>query len=112
MFNSDFSSTITGWWVFYLALAWVTATLAGSFFVAVALGLMAVPAFLGRRRPWRLFFLLAAAALAAQPLIFFGDPRFHVPVLPFVAVLAAVFQSDLDDPLARWVGIVKGRLPD
>jgi len=25
-----------------------------------------------------------------QPLIFFGDPRFHVPVLPFVAVLAAV----------------------
>ena len=60
------------------------------FFVAVALGLVAVPAFVGRRRPWRLFFLLAAAALAVQPLIFFGDPRFHVPVLPFVAVLAAV----------------------
>jgi 4-amino-4-deoxy-L-arabinose transferase-like glycosyltransferase len=60
------------------------------FFVAVALGLMAVPAFVGRRPPWRLFFLLAAAALAVQPLIFFGDPRFHVPVLPFVAVLAAV----------------------
>ena len=60
------------------------------FFVALALGLLAVPAFLGRRRPWRLFFLLAGAALAVQPLIFFGDPRFHVPVLPFVAVLAAV----------------------
>jgi 4-amino-4-deoxy-L-arabinose transferase-like glycosyltransferase len=60
------------------------------FFVAVVLGLLAVPAFLGRHRPWRLFFLLAAAALAVQPLIFFGDPRFHVPVLPFVAVLAAV----------------------
>ena len=60
------------------------------FFVVVALGLLAVPAFVGRHRPWRLFFLLAAAALAVQPLIFFGDPRFHVPVLPFVAVLAAV----------------------
>ena len=60
------------------------------FFVALALGLLAVPTFLGRRRPWRLFFLLAGAALAVQPLIFFGDPRFHVPVLPFVAVLAAV----------------------
>jgi 4-amino-4-deoxy-L-arabinose transferase-like glycosyltransferase len=59
------------------------------FFVAVALALLAVPAFVGRHRPWRLFFLLAAAALAVQPLIFFGDPRFHVPVLPFVAVLAA-----------------------
>jgi 4-amino-4-deoxy-L-arabinose transferase-like glycosyltransferase len=60
------------------------------FFVTLVLGLLAVPAFLGRHRPWRLFFLLAAAALAVQPLIFFGDPRFHVPVLPFVAVLAAV----------------------
>ena len=60
------------------------------FFVALVLGLLAVPAFVGRHRPWRLFFLLAAAAFAVQPLIFFGDPRFHVPVLPFVAVLAAV----------------------
>jgi 4-amino-4-deoxy-L-arabinose transferase-like glycosyltransferase len=62
----------------------------GYFFITLVLGLLAVPAFLGRRRPWRLFFLLAAAALAVQPLIFFGDPRFHVPVLPFVAVLADV----------------------
>jgi 4-amino-4-deoxy-L-arabinose transferase-like glycosyltransferase len=60
------------------------------FFVAFALGVLAVPSFLGRHRPWRQFFLLAAVAIAVQPLIFFGDPRFHVPVLPFVAVLAAV----------------------
>jgi 4-amino-4-deoxy-L-arabinose transferase-like glycosyltransferase len=60
------------------------------FFVAVALSVLAVPAFIGRRRPWRLFFLLAALSLAVQPVIFFGDPRFHVPVLPFMAVLAAV----------------------
>jgi 4-amino-4-deoxy-L-arabinose transferase-like glycosyltransferase len=60
------------------------------FFVALTLALLAVSAFVGRRRPWRQFFLLAATAFAVQPLIFFGDPRFHVPVLPFVAVLAAV----------------------
>jgi len=54
------------------------------------LGVLAVPAFVRRGRPWHLFFLLAAAALAVQPVIFFGDPRFHVPVLPFIAVLAAV----------------------
>ena len=29
-------------------------------------------------------------ALIAPPLIFFGDPRFHVPVVPFLAVLAAL----------------------
>jgi hypothetical protein len=51
---------------------------------------LAVPAFARRSRPWHLFFLLAAAVLAVQPLIFFGDPRFHIPVLPFVAVLATV----------------------
>jgi len=28
-----------------------------------------------------------------QPLVFFGDPRFHVPVLPFLAVMAAVTLS-------------------
>jgi 4-amino-4-deoxy-L-arabinose transferase-like glycosyltransferase len=65
----------------------------GYFFAALVVGALAVPAFAGRDRPWRLFFLLAAAVLAIQPLIFFGDPRFHVPVLPFVAVLAAVTLS-------------------
>jgi 4-amino-4-deoxy-L-arabinose transferase-like glycosyltransferase len=62
----------------------------GYFFAALFLGVLAIPAFVGRARPWRLFFLLATLALAVQPLIFFGDPRFHVPVLPFIAVLAAV----------------------
>jgi 4-amino-4-deoxy-L-arabinose transferase-like glycosyltransferase len=60
------------------------------FFAALVLGVLAVPALVRRGRPWHLFFLLAAAALAVQPVIFFGDPRFHVPVLPFIAVLAAV----------------------
>lgn len=65
----------------------------GYFFTALALGLLAVPAFVGRARPWHLFFLLAGTALAVQPLVFFGDPRFHVPVLPFLAVMAAVTLS-------------------
>lgn len=65
----------------------------GYFFVALVLGVLAVPVFVGRGRPWRLFFLLAAVALAVQPLIFFGDPRFHLPVLPFMAVLTAVTLS-------------------
>jgi hypothetical protein len=60
------------------------------FFATLALGVLAVPAFARRGKPWRLFFLLAAISLAVQPLIFFGDPRFHLPLLPFIAALAAV----------------------
>jgi hypothetical protein len=60
---------------------------------ALVLGLFAVPAFVGRARPWHLFFLLGAIALAVQPLVFFGDPRVHVPVLPFLAVMSAVTLS-------------------
>ncbi len=63
------------------------------FFGVLVLALLAVPAFVGRGRPWHLLFLLAAVALAVQPVIFFGDPRFHVPVLPFLAVFAAVTLS-------------------
>jgi asparagine N-glycosylation enzyme membrane subunit Stt3 len=70
------------------------------FFVALVLSVLAVPAFVERRRPWRLFFLLAGLAIAVQPLIFFGDPRFHVPVLPFMAVLAAVTLTRARDRLA------------
>jgi 4-amino-4-deoxy-L-arabinose transferase-like glycosyltransferase len=63
------------------------------FIAALVLAVLAVPVLARRGRPWHLFFLLAAVALAVQPLIFFGDPRFHVPVLPFLAILAAVTLS-------------------
>ena len=67
----------------------VLATLADAFFFAtLVLGLRAIPAFW--RGPRRRFFLLAMASMAAAPLIFFGDVRFHVPVLPFLALGTAV----------------------
>lgn len=72
------------------------------FFAALVLSVFAVPAFVRRGRPWHLFFLLAAVALAVQPVIFFGDPRFHVPVVPFIAVLAAIaLRRARSLPLAR-----------
>jgi hypothetical protein len=39
--------------------------------------------------PRRLLFLMTLLAFAGVPLIFFGDSRFHVPVLPFLAVSAS-----------------------
>ena len=80
-----------------------------AFFLALVLSVLGVPAFMTRHRPWRLFFLLAGLALAVQPLIFFGDPRFHVPVMPFMAVFAAVTLCRARDLLpARRVTAVAG----
>lgn len=72
----------------------------GFFFVALALALLAVPAFVSGRDRRRLFFLLAMASMAASPLIFFGNPRFHVPVVPFLAVGSAVTLVRIRDSLA------------
>jgi Dolichyl-phosphate-mannose-protein mannosyltransferase len=67
----------------------VLATLADAyFFVTLVLAVLAIRAFW--RDPKRRFFLLAMASMAVQPLIFFGDVRFHVPVLPFLALGTAV----------------------
>jgi 4-amino-4-deoxy-L-arabinose transferase-like glycosyltransferase len=73
----------------------------GYFFAVLGLGVLAVPMFARRDRPWRLFFLLCTISLAVQPLIFFGDPRFHLPALPFAAVFAAVTLSRARSFLAR-----------
>ncbi|MCH8025452.1 MAG: glycosyltransferase family 39 protein [Chloroflexi bacterium] len=60
------------------------------FFVTISLGGLGLVGFvLPLRRPRRIFFLLVLLALAGIPLVFFGDARFHVPVLPFLAVSAA-----------------------
>ena len=62
-----------------------------TFFATLVLGLASLVVCRGRdqRRPGRVFVALAGASLAVTPLAFFGDPRFHVPVVPFLVVGAA-----------------------
>ena len=57
--------------------------------VVVALGLLGLPALLRRRHPKRLLVAVVMVGLGALPFILFGDPRYHVPVLPFLAISAA-----------------------
>ena len=57
--------------------------------VVVALGLLGMPALLRRRHPKRLFVAVVMAGMGALPFILFGDPRYHVPLLPFLAIAAA-----------------------
>lgn len=63
-----------------------------TFFATLVLGVAAVFVLRGRRGerdPGRTFVVLAAVSLAATPLAFFGDERFHVPVVPFLVLGAA-----------------------
>lgn len=60
------------------------------FFTTISLGGLGLIGFVLRPlEPRRLFFLLALLALAGAPLPFFGDARFHVPVVPLLAISAA-----------------------
>ena len=62
----------------------------GYFFVAISLGGLGLAGLVAPRPDARrVLFLLALLALAGVPLVFFGDARFHVPVMPLLAVPAA-----------------------
>jgi 4-amino-4-deoxy-L-arabinose transferase-like glycosyltransferase len=60
------------------------------FFAALGLGVLGLWRVRSRQDARRLFVVLAMAALAAPPLVFFGDPRFHVPAVPLFAIPVAL----------------------
>ena len=59
------------------------------YYVVAALGLFGLPAFV-RGDPRRKMVLLSMVAILLPPLAAIGGDRFHVPVLPLVAIVAAV----------------------
>jgi len=62
---------------------------AASFGVLAFAGVGAVVVLRGRRTRAALLVLFVALALATQPIILYGDPRYRVPAEPFFAMLAA-----------------------
>ncbi len=60
------------------------------YFPLLALGALGVAAFGAGRSPRRLALVLVIAGIAIAPWPFFGEPRFHVPLLPLLAVPAAL----------------------
>lgn len=77
----------------------------GFFFVTLVLALLAVGALVRGGDQRRLIFLLAMAALAAAPLIFFGNPRFHLPVTPYLAVGTAVTLMRIRDSVRSTIPV-------
>lgn len=59
------------------------------YFPLLVLGLLGSVAFGAGRSPRRLALLLVIVGIAIAPWPFFGEPRFHVPLLPLLAVPAA-----------------------
>lgn len=73
------------------------------YFATLALGVLGLPSLFRGRRPERLCVAVALLGLVAIPLGLWGNVRFHVPVLPFLAMVAAVPLSRIRRP---------GRRPD
>lgn len=62
----------------------------GYFFVVLGLAVIGLPTFAVRhRRPERLLVASGLAGLLVIPLLLWGNPRFHLPLAPFMALSAA-----------------------
>jgi 4-amino-4-deoxy-L-arabinose transferase-like glycosyltransferase len=68
-----------------------------TFFATLAAALAATPLLLRGRRPDRLLVALVAVSLVVPPLVFFGDVRFHVPMVPYLTLAAALLAVSLRD---------------
>jgi len=59
------------------------------YFVTIGWAGLGLLSWLRRRDPRRTFCLIIVACLLVAPLAFFGDPRFHFPVIPLLCIVAA-----------------------
>ena len=72
------------------------------FFVLLALAVVGAPQLASRtRRPERLLVASGLLGLLMIPLLLWGNPRFHLPLAPFLTLAAALA---LDDGWTRWAG--------
>ena len=81
----------------------LTTTLADCYFyVVLALSALGLPLLIVQApRPERRLVLVTLVALLAIPLLLWGNPRFHQPLLPFMAMsMAALVVAAVD----RWHG--------
>ncbi len=82
------------------------------FYFTISLGALGLAGFLSRPLdPRRLFFLLALLAFAGVPLLFFGDTRFHVPVMPLLSVAVAWLLVTAPDVAVRLARAPSGTAP-
>jgi hypothetical protein len=69
--------------------------------VAGLLGVAGLGVLVRGRAPGSLFVVLTGVGMLLPPLVFFGDPRFHVPAVPIAAVGAGVLVASIRRSDAR-----------
>ena len=72
------------------------------YFAVAGFLLLGAPLWLSLRRPGRLLLVSLLAYWTLVHLVFFGDPRFHAPIMPIVALLAATPWQMLRSGLWPW----------
>lgn len=60
------------------------------YFLVLGLLLLSVPFWRSQKQPGRILLVSLLAYWTLVHLVFFGDPRFHAPIMPVVALLAAL----------------------
>lgn len=66
-------------------------TISASYYVLLALALLGAPLVLGVRTPTAILFSSIFVLWTAVHVLFFGEPRFHVPLFPLAVLMAARF---------------------
>ena len=72
-----------------------------AYWAVVAAGLAGTAALMHRRRPEDVLLVGSALMTALVPLMFFGDTRFKVPVVPLLIVAAATMLRDRHQPASE-----------
>jgi len=71
------------------------------YFGVLTLAAVGTWSFARRADPRRLLFLLTTASLVVTPILLYGAPRYKVPAMPFLTLIAAAGAVTIVDPLLR-----------
>jgi hypothetical protein len=86
-------------------LGWVAN---GYYFTTLPLAIGGLIVLIRRRRPDSVFVLTAIGTLFAIPMVLWGSPRFHFPLVPFIAITAA---QPIAWALSRWSSMITAPSP-
>jgi hypothetical protein len=79
-----------GWFISGRSIRALSRIADGYYFGVLALAAVGIWSFASRTAPRRVFLLLTTASVAATPILLYGAPRYKVPAMPLITMIAAV----------------------
>jgi hypothetical protein len=90
-----------GWFISHSSTRALGRVADSYYFGVLTLAAVGTWSFARRAEPHRLLFLLTTASLAATPILLYGAPRYKVPAMPFLTMVAAAGAVMIVDRLRR-----------